>query len=143
MKEEQVTMYIAEDGGRFFKKEDCEEYEMICERANEILKDLKPNDNVDDHTAIRQDREKVAEAWRKLYEVAQEYFPYHKELIEKVENGESHHSWLGRMLDDCDDERKFYRAYCRLSNIAKNSCIEYDQPYYADHENEFDGEVID
>lgn len=143
METKQVTMYVAEDGAEFRKKENCELYEAQLLRGKQIIEDLRPNDMVDSDTAIRQDPNKVKEAWKRLYAAAHEFFPYHNDLIEKVEKGHSHHSWLGRMLDDCDDYGKIYKAYCRLSCISDISTVEYEQPYYANNPDEFNGKVID
>ena len=101
-----------------------------------IIDTLKPNDRVDMCTAIQQDVDTVKQAWSDFCELCGKYLPEYKECFKGVKDGTTHQSWMSRILDDCEGGL-LYHTFGRLSSISRTSGIEYQQPYFVDHEYEF------
>lgn len=140
---EEITIYKAVDGTRFDSEYDCEHYESVIDKANNIMSRLRPNDEISSNVAIRQDSDVVTEVKRDFFLLCAEVIPSYKRWFSEVANGIRHISHAGRVLSDySQDFPILYKLYFRLECINDCSGIEYEQPYSANHEIEFKGVII-
>lgn len=140
---EKITIYIAVDGTRFDSKEDCKYYESICKNVSNIMARLRPNEDVSSRIAIKQDVDVVREVKQDFFLICAEAIPSFSQWFKEVADGTRHISHAGRILSDYSKDFPILSAtYFRLECISETSCIEYEQPYFANHEIEFKGVII-
>ncbi len=140
---EEITIYKAVDGTRFDRKTDCEHYESICKNTSDILTRIRPSGEVSSRIAIKQDIDVVREIKRDFFLICAEAIPSFSQLFKEVADGTRHINHAGRILSDYSkDFPILYAAYFRLECISETSGIEYEQPYFANHEIEFHGVII-
>ena len=140
---EEITIYKAIDGTRFDSKADCEYYESICKNVSDIMARLRPSEEVSSCIAIRQDIDVVKEVKQDFFLVCAEAIPSFSQWFKEVADGTRHISHAGRILSDYSkDFPILYATYFRLECISETSGIEYEQPYFANHEIEFHGVII-
>lgn len=140
---EKITIYKAVDGTRFDRKADCEYYESICKNVNNVMGRLRQNNEVSIRIAIRQGVDVVREVKQDFFLICAEVIPSFSQQFKEVADGTRHISHAGRVLSDYSkDFPILYEAYFRLECIGETSGIEYEQPYFANHEIEFDGVII-
>lgn len=140
---EEITIYGAVDGTRFDSKSDCEYYESVIDNVNNIMSRLRPNDEISSNVAIRQDSDVVIEVTQDFFLICAEVIPSFKDLFMQVANNERHISHAGRILSDyINDFPILYKTYYRIECINQISGVEYEQPYFANHEIEFEGVII-
>ena len=138
-----ITIYESNDGTRFDNKADCKYYESICKNINNVTSRLRPNNDVSNLVAIRQDSDIVREVTQDFFLICAEVIPSFKDLFMQVANNERHISHAGRILSDyINDFPILYKTYYRIECISQISGVEYEQPYFANHEIEFDGVII-
>jgi len=140
---EEITIYKAFDDTRFDSKADCEYYESICKNVSNILVKLRPNEDVSSCIAIRQDTDVVREVKQDFFLICAEAIPSFSQWFKEVADGTRHISHAGRILSDYSkDFPILYSTYYRFECINDCSGVEYEQPYFANHEIEFDGVII-
>lgn len=138
-----ITIYKAVDGSRFDRKADCEYYESIYKNVNNIMARIRPNNEVSSRVAIRQDSDIVREVMQDFFLICAEVILSYSQLFKEVAYGTRHISHAGRILSDhSDDFPILYNTYYRIECINQISGVEYEQPYFANHEIEFDGVII-
>lgn len=136
-----ITKYAASDGKEFNTAQECEKYESIISRVVEI-NNLRDNSEVSYcKVAIRQDKEIVKQFKHDFYILCTEVIPDYKRIFTEVANGIRHQSHASRILsDNGENYRILAEVAFRLDCIGEYG-IEYDQPYFAIHEDEFEGEI--
>jgi len=138
----EITIYKAVDGARFESKCDCEHYESVIDKANNIMSRLRPNDEISSNVAIRQDSDVIKEVKRYFFLLCAEVIPSEKQWFSEVANGIRHISHAGCVLSDYShDFPILWKLYFRLECINDFSGVEYEQPYFANHESEFKGVI--
>lgn len=138
-----ITIYESNDGTRFDKKADCEYYESICKNVNNVMGRLRQNNEVSIRIAIRQDIDVVREVKQDFFLICAEVIHSFSQWFKEVADGTRHISHAGRILSDYNNDFPIlYGAYFRLECISETSGVEYEQPYFANHEIEFDGVII-
>lgn len=140
---EEITIYRAVDGTRFDSKVDCEYYESVIENVNNIMSRLRPNDEISSNVAIRHAPDVVIEVKQDFFLLCAEVIPSYKQLFSEVANRIRHISHAGRVLSDYSHDFPILYDLCfRLECINDCSGVEYEQPYFANHEIEFRGVII-
>lgn len=138
----EITIYEAVDGTRFNSKGDCEHYESVIDKANNIMSRLRPNDEISSNVAIRHDFNVVTEVKKDFFLLCAEVIPSYNQWFSEVANGIRHISHAGRVLSDYShDFPVLWKLYFRLECINDFSGVEYEQPYFANHECEFKGVI--
>lgn len=140
---EEITIYKAVDGTRFDSKANCEYYESIYKNVSNIMARIRPNKEVSSRIAIRQDIDVVREVKQDFFLICSEAITPFSQRFKEVAYCTRHISHAGRILSDYSKDCPIlYDAYFRLECISETSGIEYMQPYFANHEIEFDGVII-
>lgn len=140
---ETITIYVAKDGTRFDEKTNCEYYESIIDNVDRIMSRLRDNTDVSSVLAIKQDVSEVKSALEDFMRICGEVIPSYRHLFLQVGCGERHISHAGRILSDYSSSYPMlYDTFFRFECINEKSGIEYEQPYYALHEEEFKGQII-
>lgn len=137
----EITKYIASDGTEFNTAQKCKKYESIIDRVVEI-DNLKDNSEVSYcEVAIRQDKEIVKKFKHDFYMLCAEVIPAYKRIFTEVAEGTRHQSHANRIVSDygCNYPILAHTAY-RIDCISDDG-VEYDQPYFAIHKEEFEGEI--
>lgn len=135
-------IYVALDGTRFDIKNKCLEYENIINDISKIVSNLRDNDEVNSNTAVQQDIEIVKKSWKQFLSVCANAIPEWKDWFYQCAEGVRHESHIGRLLDDYSSEFPIlYGTYFRFQCID-TSGVEYEQPYFSLHPNEFNGKII-
>ena len=140
-------IYIADDGTEFHSKEKCISYENLVNRVSDIMVGFRKNKNEKgQNIAVRQDSEIVKNAYSEFLKICEDVMEKHGVgyiFKEARTNPESvHQSHLEYHLGDYSKEYPvLWVTYCRFENINFESGIEYTQPYYAKHEDEYKWEI--
>ena len=140
-------IYVANDGTEFHSKEKCIIYEKLLYRVSYVMADFRKNKNKDgQNITVRQDAEMVKNAYNKFLKICEDVMEKHgvgNIFKEARTNPESvHPSHLQYYLGDYSKEYPIlWATYCRFENINFESGIEYTQPYYAKHEDEYKWEI--
>lgn len=141
----EIIIYEARDGEEFYDKTKCQNYETVLDKIDEIMSELRDDSNVSCSVAIRQNVETVKKVLNRfLLEVCEPAFSdsEYKKWIQEVADGTRHMSYVARLLSDNRSKGKAYYHTCfRFMCINMESGIEYEQPYYAEHEDEFEGVI--
>lgn len=137
-------VYLSDyDGVRFDNQEDCEKYEKIVERVLNAIKRISPEGiKTDYNQAIRHNMEDVKKAYKSFMEICADDIPEYKNIFLECAKGLRHPSHASRIINDCGDSILWKTDY-KFSCINKETGIEYEQPYYATHTEEFTGKIID
>lgn len=123
---EKVIRYKATDGRIFYSKKKCEEYEIVLQKIETIMKGLKPKP-VDNNCRftngggyIQQNIKKVEKAKKELIALGMKFFE---------EKDKWSFNAIGRLFCDSGYDC-FYGAWMRLDCVDKFG-REWGQPYYA------------
>ena len=140
-----MLIYVADDGKKFNSQHECEEYEKLIDRVNNIMIGFRPNKDEEGHyIAVQQDKDIVNKAYDEFLKLCEEVFGKHGygEIFKKARENTIHPSHLSYTLSDWSDKYPvIWATYCRFENISLESGIEYTQPYYATHEDEYKWEI--
>ena len=129
----EVTIYETTDGSQFDTRKEAEKYELLYEKCEKIMGKLHPHE---DNGAVQQDVELVKNAFNEFMDLCVETIPSYKKTFIGVKEGNIHPSWAQRIISD-------YGIDCLLNAFFRFSCtnmvsgIEYEQPYYVNHESEW------
>lgn len=133
----EVTIYETNDGSQFDTRKEAEEYEILCEKCEKIMSQLRPHE---DYGAVQQDIELVKKALNEFMDLCAEVIPSYKKTFIGVKEGNIHPSWAQRMISDHNIEC-LCNASFRFSCTNMISGIEYEQPYYVNHEYEWNKKI--
>jgi len=133
----EVTIYETTDGSQFDTLKEAEEYEMLYEKCEKIMSHLRPHE---DNCAVQQDVELVKKAFNEFMDLCVETIPHYKKTFIGVKEGTVHPSWAQRIISDYNIEC-LCNASFRFSCTNMISGIEYEQPYFVNHESEWKGEI--
>lgn len=130
-----VIMYET-NGKRFDKYSDAEEYEKLCERVNDIMKQLLPRT---DKIEWEQDYNKhnidtLNISYKELLSIIYDKFPQLKNF--NCVDAQNLKIALSR-VDDIEKYPILHNAMYRFSCIDFESGFEFSQPYYVKHQKEF------
>lgn len=135
------TIYICEfDNKRFDSEYKCRIYETLCEQVEKVMSPLgKPPQDMDE--AIQHDITSVEAVLEKFLNLCTEVVPNHKSWFKEYFNGTRDKSHIGWLLSEYSSEYPcLYNAWFRF-DCMNNSGIEYQQPYFVGHPNEFQGTI--
>lgn len=138
---EEIIKYKSNDGTIFDRKEDCVNYESICEKVKDIEDSYlpKPSRKIENNEYYEHSMLNVYKAKTKFYNLCSEVFKLtnnitFSKIFDEISCGNRHPSHGDRILSDF--------GYTVLSNFSyRLRCIgyggkEYQQPYFVTHENE-------
>lgn len=134
----EVMIYETTDGCRFNTEEEAKEYEALYKKCENIMSQLRPHE---DNSAVQQDVKLVKNAFNEFMDLCGEAMPYYKKTFICVKGGNTHPSWAQRVISD-------YNIKCLCNASFRFQCtdmvsgIEYEQPYYVEHESEWNREII-
>ena len=136
----EITIYECEDGTRFDSKTKALEYEKLCSDVGTIMCNLEPrtDDCEDGKCFIQQNVDSVRESLKKFLLLCSEKLPLDKKTFTECANGTRHISHASYLLSDYGIDI-FKNTMFRFSCTNMESGREYQQPYYAKHEDEFKG----
>lgn len=132
-----VTIYETTDGCRFNTEKEAKKYESLYEKCENIMGQLRPR--VDD-SAVQQDVKLVKKVFNEFMDLCAETIPTYKKTFIGVKEGNIHPSWAQRIISD-------YGIKCLSETLYRFNCtnmvsgIEYEQPYFVEHESEWKGDV--
>ena len=129
----EVTIYETTDGCRFNTEKEAEKYESLYEKCENIMGQLRPRL---DNGAVQQDVEVVKKAFDKFMYLCAEVIPNYKKTFIGVKEGNIHPSWAQRIISDYDI-KCLCKAFFRFSCTNMTSGVEYEQPYFVEHESEW------
>ena len=134
----EIIHYVTDDGSEFDNYKDAQEYEALYEKCEKIMSQLKP---YVERKAVRQDIGTVKKAYKEFMELCAETMPSFKDIFLKTADGIAHPSHAERVIGDYD-----FKCLCeadfRFMCTNMDSGIEYEQPYYVNHQNEWKGEIL-
>lgn len=139
----EITIYECEDGSRFDNRKEAAKYDKVFETINEIMKPLG-EPVTESYSAKQRDKDAVETAVKDFMQLCAWCIPDWKETFEKVDDLEDAQRYIvGRVLSDYRNEWEcLAKAFFRLSCISLNSYIEYEQPYWTSHEDEYQEELL-
>lgn len=129
----EVIIYEASDGSRFDTRKEAERCEILYEKCQMIMRQLRPRI---EHSAVQQDVEKVKKAFAKFMDLCAEAIPECKKTFIGVKDGSINQSWAYRLISDYNI-KCLNGVFFRFNCINMTSGIEYEQPYYVKHESEW------
>lgn len=135
----EITIYQCQDGTEFHEKTEAARYEYMAARLSAIESyylGVRDEKMLRVREPKRHDISKVQSFKEKICRAAAEYLPKWKKIFIECADGSRHISHAERIISDYN-LRMFDRAFFRLSCIDKNTGIEYEQPYYALHPEEW------
>ncbi len=133
-----ITIYQCEDGTRFDLEEDAREYESICAKVNEVMSPMGERTHKCDigEEYIQHDPKDVKKALHGfLVLCANTLTDCYKPLMECAE-GKRHISHADYIIAE-RGSKILVDANYRFRCTNMESGREYDQPYYAIHEDKF------
>lgn len=134
----QITRYIAEDSTSFGSKQECSEYETLCERVKKIMSQLS-EPPLDENCQFANGYGYIQHnpvVFRKVRNELLDEFSTkidHKWITQSKSDG-AHPSWVGRLVSDYNI-KAYYTAWHRIQCTDKDF-REFGQVYYAEHPNE-------
>lgn len=130
-----VEVWEAQDGKRFDDIASADYYDSLIDWRNEVMSKLRPH--VDDG-AVQQDVEEVKKAFGEFMDLCAHVIPDYEEWFQGVKEGKRHLSHVQYLLADNSTEYPFlWKTWFRFDCINMTSGIEYGQPYYVEHEDEW------
>lgn len=139
----EVIIYEAYDGTEFRDKNMCMEYDSYIEKANEIMSQLRVRKS-DSNYAVRQDVSVVKKAMKQFFdEVAKPLLDSEtlSTIMDEIADGSRHPSHIAYIFNEMTQYPILNHTFFRFECINMESGIEYCQPYYIKHENEFKGVI--
>lgn len=136
-------VYVANDGAQFNRPEECLAYECYLNKTNEIMSKLKPRKDEEGY-AVRQDIDTVKQTMKDFFDnVGKPLVGWDlaKRMMDDTAKGIRHISHIVRLFSELPEYPVLSNTFYRFTCISMQSGIEYEQPYYASHENEFKGVV--
>ena len=70
-----MLIYVADDGKKFNSQPECEEYEKLIDRVNNIMIGFRPNKNEEGYyITVQQDKDIVNKAYDEFLKLCEEVF---------------------------------------------------------------------
>lgn len=137
------VIYIAEDGTRFDSKDSCLNYEALSDKCKRIMSTLYyDKKELDKGNAIRHDNDVVKSCFEHFIDLCSTAIPQSRKELQEVKEGKRHISHAEYILSEySSDFPCLFHAMYRFTCIDKYG-IEYQQPYYAKHREDFKGSLI-
>lgn len=130
-----VEVWEAQDGKRFDEHIDAAYYDSIIDWCSEVMSELRPHE---EGGAVQQDVEEVKKAYAEFMDLCAEVLPKNKDWFQGVKEGRRHPSHVQYLLADYStDYPILWKTLFRFDCINMTSGIEYYQPYYVEHEDEW------
>lgn len=141
---EEIIIYKCEDGTRFDRKEDAKNYDDICERIKRIMIPMgeRTVDCSRGREYINHDIIVVKDTLNKFLIECSEIvtFNYGKEQLIECANGTRHISHAEYIISQ-SNIKVLKEAMFRFECTNMKSGREYQQPYFAMHEEEFEERI--
>lgn len=136
-----LLIYEAKDGKRFDNKSDCFSYELIISSIVSVMSNLRNDIEPNSTTAVKQDIFAVKEAFKDFMGICAAAIPEQSKWFEEAKKGKRHISHIEYILSEyAHDFPVLRRTIHRFICISENG-IEYEQAYFAEHEEEFKGTI--
>lgn len=134
-----ITVYECADGKRFDDLDKANEYDNIFFLVEDVLSKLGTPLQNGDLNSEQRDEARVRQGLSKLMEICKQAIPYNDKWFDSVTIENCRDNYVERILGDYQhDYPCLFDAYYRFCCISPSSFIEYKQPYYAKHEEEFE-----
>ena len=131
-----ITVYECSDGTRFDSEAKAEKYDNLLSKLKDIeSKYLGKSPNGNTYTK-QHNLEDVHQYKLAICKAAAEYFPRYAKVFEECGIGTRHMSHAQYYIQDYN-ATALLQAFYRLECIDEKSGIEYEQPYYATHPEEW------
>lgn len=139
----EITIYECEDGSRFDIKEKAERYDEVLEKIKQIMTPIG-EPVTESYSAKQRDKDAVETTIKDLMNLCAWCIPDWSDIFGRVNELEDIQRYIvGRVLGDYSNDWKcLWKAYFRLSCISPTSYIEYEQPYWTSHEDEYQEELL-
>lgn len=127
-------------GKRFDKYNDAVKYENLYEEVEKIMSYLPPrSEAVENGTGVvKHDVSTLNKCLKAFCNICAEHITPFKEWFIDVINGARHMSHVGRIISDYSSEFPILQRTCyRFACIDFETGIEFQQPYYVTHQDEF------
>ena len=141
----EVKVYEAFDGNRFDTMTECLDYE---EHMKILTEKVIPNFRGKKHSdkdAVQQVKSKIDSAWKSFIDACceqpamQRFVSVFRERESYQNCGETH---IYRILSDFShDYPLLWDIFFRFTCISEEGCVEYPQPYYAKHPEDWEGTI--
>ena len=135
----EAKYYVTDDGSEFDTYKKAQEYEKLYEKCKMIMSQL--NEEPTEKYAIQHDIVIIKKAYEDFMNLCGKIIPSYKYVFDDTANGKAHPSYASRIISDFDYECLCHADY-RFRCMNMNSGIEYEQPYYVTHENEWKGKIL-
>lgn len=138
----EVTIYEAEDGKRFDRKDECFDYENLCLKIRtDVLDRLRANHS--DEFAIQQVKDSVLLARNCFCHICADVIPCYESTFRANAQCWNPNGLIMRVLSDFQNDYPIlWKSLFRLRCISEMTWVEYPQPYYVSHEEEWTGKVV-
>jgi hypothetical protein len=139
----EITIYECEDGSRFDDRKKAAMYDKVLETIKYIMAPLG-EPVTESYSAKQRDKGAVETTVKDFMQLCAWCIPDWSDTFGKVNELEDLQRYIvGRVLSDYSKDWKcLYEAYFRLSCISTTSHIEYEQPYWTSHEDEYQEELL-
>lgn len=139
----EITIYECEDGSRFDNRKEAVKYDKVIETINLIMAPIG-EPVTESYSAKQRDKGAVETTVKDLMNLCAWCIPDWSDTFGKVNKIEDLQRYIvGRVISDYSKDWKcLHEAYFRLSCISPTSYIEYEQPYWTSHEDEYQEELL-
>lgn len=135
------TIVVYETNGkRFDDKNEAIAYEKLCKKINGIMAQLLPRtkDIEDGRDYNKHNLDTLKGCFKAFCLECAKVFPEWSEWFMQTISGERHLSHIGRLLSDNSHNCPIlYDAYFRFACTNFDTGFEFQQPYWANHPDEF------
>lgn len=137
------VIYIAEDGTRFDSEVDCLNYEALSDKCKRIMSSLYyDKKELDKRNALKHDNDVVKSCFGHFMDLCSTAIPQSRKEFQEVKEGKRHISHAKYIIEEhSNDFLCLFKAFFRFLCIDKYG-IEYQQPYYVKHREDFKGSLI-
>ena len=138
----EITIYECEDGSRFDNRKKAAIYDKVLETIKDIMAPIG-EPVTESYSAKQRDKDAVETAAKDFMQLCAWCIPDWSDTFEKVNELEDLQRYIvGRVLGDYSHDWKcLHNAFFRFSCISPISYIEYEQPYWTSHEDEYQEEL--
>lgn len=138
------VIYIAADGKRFDSEEQCARYEILLGHVGKAMSNLFYNkEEIHKGNAFKHNLKDIETSFKEVLDICALTIKNYSRVFLGVKNGIWQFSHALAIISDySQDYPCLSNALYRFSCMNFTSGIEYEQPYYAKHEEDFKGRVI-
>lgn len=134
-----ITIYET-NGKRFNDKNEAIAYEKLCKKIKSIMAKLLPRTKEieEGRDYNKHNLDTLKECFKDFCLECAKVLPKSSDWFMQTISGERHFSHIGRLLSDYSSKYPIlYEAYFRFSCINFDTGFEFQQPYWANHQEEF------